>query len=208
MTAAPMRDSLRAATSAVHARLHRHSGLSAAASGVIEIDLYRALLIRLYGFHRAFDASIEEYAYLLGDDTPSRSSLIESDLSAFGVAPEGVPLCEKLPRVRNEAQALGALYVVEGSSLGGAIIANALKPVLAPLKGAGCRFFSNDGAKRGGWRRLLAKIETLHGQPELERAATDAAISTFQLFEDWMRDWAPEPARPPVFPPPENRRAN
>jgi hypothetical protein len=73
----------------------------------------------------------------------------------------------------------------------------ALANVIEPFNGAGCRFFSNDGGQGRGWTELLARIETLHADPHREQAAIDAAVVTFQKFENWMQDWAPDPARDP-----------
>jgi heme oxygenase (biliverdin-IX-beta and delta-forming) len=201
MTTDSLRERLRDATSASHDRLHRHRGLSAAAKGKISVDDYRALLARLYGFHRPFEACIGGRASELALGGLVRSSLLACDLESLGVAREmreSLPRCATLPPVACEAEALGALYVVEGSTLGGAQIARALKTSLAPLGGAGCRFFSNDGAPPRNWTGLLARIEALSCEPDQERAIVKAAVLTFQLFEDWMADWELEAA-------PENR---
>jgi heme oxygenase len=192
-----LRERLRAATSASHERLHRHPGLAAAASGAIDLSGYRALLMRLYGFHRPVDAGMGAHTWLT-DETP-RSRLLESDLQALGVTRDQqdvLPRCATLPLLTDDAQALGALYVVEGSALGGAAIARAVAPVLAPLEGDGCRFFSNDSGKRRGWPQLLVRLESLSGESQ-EQATIDAAVATFLAFEAWMKDWGPKTdARP------------
>lgn len=190
-----VREKLRDATSTVHARLHRHPGLSAAAAGVIDVGGYRALLARLYGFHRPFEAATDAFAVMTQADAP-RSRLLADDLEALGVPCERVerlPLCCALPSLTQDAQALGAHYVIEGSALGGARIARALAPLLAPFDGSGCRFFSNDGGQRRGWKDLLNRIEALGGIPCREQAAVEAAVETFRKFEDWMTGWAPDP---------------
>jgi heme oxygenase len=193
MTAGRMRARLRAATAEAHERLHHHRGFAAAASGAIDLDAYRALLARLYGFHRAFDDGLGAYAALTCG-TP-RSHLLESDLDVLGVAREwrdALPRCGTLPSLNDEAKALGALYVVEGSALGGAAIARALAPLLAPFKGAGCQFFSSDAGRRRVWPELLARIEALDGEAHSERTAIEVAVTTFEDFEEWMKDWAPD----------------
>lgn len=200
MTIGTVRERLRAATSAAHVRLHRHPGLSAAAAGVIDIDGYRALLMRLYGFHRAVDAVMGAHSALTPSAGAARSNLLESDLDALGIPRDrlaALPLCATLSPLTGAPRALGARYVVEGSALGGARIARALTPLLQPFNGAGCRFFSNDGAQPRVWTDLLADLEALHGKPEQEQAAVDAAVATFHAFEDWMQDWAPASVKAP-----------
>lgn len=193
MKAAPsLRDQLRAATAATHRRLHRHEGLGAAARGVIDLEDYRHLLIRLYGFHRAFEESI---AGAMPDlDIAPRSRLIEGDLQALGaLRPEiaRLPLCRELRSPSSEAAALGALYVVEGSALGGVQIAAALEATLEPLRGQGRRFFEGDPGQRAVWPTLLARLENLAAAPRQAVDAVGAAVRTFETFEEWMRDWRP-----------------
>jgi heme oxygenase len=192
-----LRQRLRDATKNVHMRLHRHPGLSAAAAGTIDLDGYRALLARLYGFHRAFEACVASRSSGSAPETgAARSALLESDLATLGVTTErrqSLPLCTTLPSFCCNAERLGALYVIEGSALGGAQIARALRPVLQPLGGAGCRFFSNDGGPRRGWTEILERIEALSGETAQESVIT-AAVTTFETFEDWMAGWGPTAA--------------
>lgn len=187
MRGASLRERLRAETAAIHARLHRHPALSAAASGTIDADGYRALLMRLYGFHRAFETCIGDFVRF--EDGPARSDLLASDLEALGVTSDerrAIPLCSALAPCSSGAEALGALYVVEGSALGGAQIARALRSAASsPASVTGYRFFSNDGASRPGWKELLARLEAIR-DPREECAAIAGAVSTFRAFEEWM----------------------
>ncbi len=189
MSGGLLRERLRTETAAIHARLHRHPGLSAAASGKIDSTDYRALIIRLYGFHRAFEDCV--CGFVRFEDGPTRSDLLASDLEALGIGSDGrdaIPLCAAIKPFLTSAEALGALYVVEGSALGGMQIARALRSASTPTGVTGYRFFSNDGVSRPGWKELLARLEEVR-DPHEERAAIDAAVSTFRVFEEWMKDW-------------------
>jgi heme oxygenase len=189
MTEGALRERLRRQTASVHARLHRHPGLSAAASGLIEMDSYRALLMRLYGFHRAFEARVANFVRL--GDAPARSELLASDLEALGLAPEelaSIALCGALAPIGSDAEALGALYVMEGSALGGARIARALSATLLAKDTGGCRFFSSGGVPRRAWENLLDLLKAID-DPHQEQAALAAALATFHAFEVWMKDW-------------------
>jgi heme oxygenase (biliverdin-IX-beta and delta-forming) len=191
MTDGALRGRLRAETADLHARLHRHPGISAAASGAIDMDAYRALLMRLYGFHRAFEACIGEFAG--PEETLCRSQLLASDLETLGVTDErrdSLPLCDALAPITQDAEGLGALYVVEGSALGGARIAHALRVSLLTQDGKGCRFFSNDGARRRAWENVLSRLNAVH-DPRQEQAVIAAARATFQAFDVWMKDKEP-----------------
>lgn len=198
MTVGALLARLRTATRETHERLHRHPGLSAAAKGRIDADSYVRLLTRLYGFHRVFEARLERPGWSIYAAPPVRSELLASDLAVMGMSKEqraSAPLCDTLAPIESDAQALGALYVVEGSALGGAQIARALRA--APWsENIACRFFSNDGAPPRKWKELLARLEEI-ADPQEERAVLLGAVTTFRAFEDWMSDRTP--TNPPDF---------
>jgi heme oxygenase len=184
-----MRRRLRAATTQVHERLHGHDGFAAAASGTISADDYRDLLARLYGFHAAFDDAMQRAPSALSQDielpSRTRAALLAQDLRGLGVAARTVA---QLPRasltpLRGEGEHLGALYVVEGSTMGGVIIARALGAF-----GENRRFYLGHGADHGRlWRVFLARLDTLEG--EAADAAERAAAQVFAAFEAWMFRW-------------------
>jgi len=53
-----LRETLRAATADIHSQLHLHAGFAAIQQGTIDLAGYRALLVRLYGFHVSFEAAM------------------------------------------------------------------------------------------------------------------------------------------------------
>ena len=197
-----MRSRLREATLVAHERMHGHDGFAAAAAGAISISDYRWLLRRLYGFHRAFELSLAQMACdpSLDVEARARSALIADDLQALGldaVEIPALPLCPDLTPPRDAAEALGALYVVEGSTLGGVQIARALQAVVAEPNGRGRRFYLGYGDRHGAmWRAFLERLESLADRPRDAAAAMRSAVSAFERFEAWMRDWKPAFAGP------------
>lgn len=184
-----LRARLREATAAAHERMHSHPGFGAAAAGHISRSAYRHLLQRLYGFHRAFERAMAAGAPTrLGPR--GRSMWLVEDLRALGSAESEIaalPLCGEIAVPRSEAQALGALYVLEGSTLGGVQIARALSASMPAPDGAGRRFFLGYGAAHGAmWRAFVEALESYANDPEGARQATEAAIATFDEFELWM----------------------
>ncbi len=108
---------------------------------------------------------------------------------ALGAARETIdtlPRCDDIPLLNGEADRLGALYVVEGSTLGGAFIAKALERSAADAR----RFFRGHRGDHGRlWRNLVKALDRLDDIPEEADLAERAALSTFAAFERWMTDW-------------------
>jgi heme oxygenase len=159
---------LKAATAAHHERLERRVD--------IQVHLrsraaYRALLERFYGFHRPVEAVLAPFA---GPFTP-RHPALAADITALGGDPARVPLAPLLPAVHSVQDALGVLYVLEGSALGGAVIGRMVERDLG-LRSA---FFARRGiAPR--WRAFGEYVERHAPVPP------QAAITTFERMEDWI----------------------
>jgi len=175
---------LRVATSEHHARLHLHAGFAAVQNGTITLVDYRALLIRLYGFHVSFEAAV-------GGDT-ERSAWLRDDLSAVtmgGQTLPAIPHCN-MPEFDTPARRLGALYVVEGSTLGGRHLARGLERLLGAGGSSGRQFFLGRGGKTGAaWNAFLARLTLGAGTPHDHREIVAAAVGTFRVFEDWLSGW-------------------
>jgi heme oxygenase len=179
-----LRQTLRAATSESHARLHLHSGFAAIQNGTIDLIDYRALLIRLYGFHVAFEAAVG----IAGE----RSAWLEDDLAALsadGTMPAAIPRCTLAP-FDTPGRRLGALYVIEGSTLGGRHLARNLDALLGRAGSAGRRFFLGRGDDTdAAWNAFLTRLTFSAGTPSVAGEIVAAAVATFGIFEEWLRGW-------------------
>jgi heme oxygenase len=195
-----MRWRLRAATATAHDRMHAHAGFGAAAAGTIEAPDYRRLLARLYGFHRPFEdvarSAVGVFRINLDMSARARSPLLLADLQTLGLDPSAattVPLWRPSVRLMSKGSLLGALYVLEGSTLGGVQIARALKGRVGDDMGKARLFFVGRGERQGAmWRELLQELESLSAHDEEAIQAEDAAVTTFKAFEDWMAGWRTE----------------
>jgi heme oxygenase (biliverdin-IX-beta and delta-forming) len=195
-----MRWRLRTATATAHERMHAHAGFGAAAAGTIEAPDYRRLLMRLYGFHRPFEdvarSAVDVFQIDLDMSVRARSPLLLADLQTVGFDPHAaaiLPLWRPSVRLVSKGSLLGALYVLEGSTLGGAQIARALKDRVGNGLGKALLFFVGRGERQGAmWRELLEELESLREDDEEAMQAEDAAVTTFKAFEDWMAGWRTE----------------
>ena len=191
------RRALREATQAVHERLHAHPRLTRLAEGRIERDQYVDLLLRFLRFHRAVEACLSRGPDLApaGIDLRARrrSPQLLDDLTALGVrVPDeaAMAVCA-LPVPRSVPEALGYLYVTEGSRLGGRVLAKALDAVLTAASAQGRRFLSGEDRTHGqGWPEFCVVLE----QAGVDRRARDAMIvaaeAAFAEFEACLdQDW-------------------
>jgi heme oxygenase len=180
------REVLRTATQGPHERLHLHGGFSIVKDGTVTLPEYRALLTRLYGFYVPFERAVGV--------EPIRTRWLESDLAQLGAAAatiSGARLCPDIPRYDGEERRLGALYVVEGSALGGRQLYRGLERLLGPGSVEGRRFFAGRGGATGpAWSEFLARLASVGPEPATRAALVGAAVETFEVFERWLGGWS------------------
>lgn len=185
----PVHALLRHTTRDVHRRLHRHDGFASVQDGTCTLDAYRRLLLRLHGFHRPFEAA--------AGLAPERSVWIADDLAYLGVDAQALAShasCAFIPRLHDDPRRVGALYVVEGSTLGGRELFHGLDRLFGAETIAGRRFFFGRGATTiDRWKDYLARLTRCASDPARTTAINEAAAETFACFEHWMADWNETP---------------
>jgi heme oxygenase len=178
---------LRTATSVEHERVERSLDL-------MDPELDRARLVRaltaLHGFWVAVERGLGEWAAREPADAAAldwprrrRAHRYAEDLAALGAPPALAG--PALPPVAGTDEALGALYVLEGATLGGTFIDRHLRS-LAPLAGVRLRAFSPYGADTGAmwhaYRRATRARVAADGDADRVVAA---ACLTFGVLADW-----------------------
>lgn len=113
------------------------------------------------------------------------AGLLEKDLHELGgAAPQ--EFCQDLPPIRSHAEALGALYVLEGSTLGGKIISKMIAGKLD--SSAGLKFFNGYGEKTGTmWKEFLLRLQE-NDHPDHNGTIVESVQSTFLLFDKWLKE--------------------
>lgn len=148
---APLLEALRSATRAAHRELD--SGLSLRA-GTVTIERYVAFL---QGVLLVVEP-LEQHLARKARSIPRRAELLRADLRALG-AHDSFATPPVLPALDSRAAVAGATYVLEGSSLGGVILAREIGQGLE-LNGRALGYLTLYGDRVGEhWREVVAELE-------------------------------------------------
>lgn len=188
-----LRDSLRACTRAHHERIERALDLPAA---VGTQQGYVRLLCGFYGFYAPHEACLHRHRQSLAAVDVQLSSRVKApklraSLQACGLKEDelaALPLCGDLPRLSTWRHALGSLYVLEGSTLGGQIIARTLRMKLQlQADSPQLQFLLPYGTQSGAmWRSFVNALDSINLMPSEEREVVEGATQTFDALERWM----------------------
>ncbi len=148
---------------------------------------YADLLSYFYAYFSRLEQAIEPH--ITGDILPDykerrKADRLKNDMADLGSADTPLPQTET-PVITNPLEAMGALYVMEGSVMGGGIIIK----MLAEKGGItqGISFFSGYGeATREKWTEFTAILDKLATTPEEKQAVINAANQTFERFSASM----------------------
>jgi heme oxygenase (biliverdin-IX-beta and delta-forming) len=182
-------DALRRATRSAHDRLEARLPLHWPPPSTVA---YRRVLEAFFGFHAPLEARLTEVVSTfapLAWEPRRKSPMLRTDLLALGATPasiDGLARCEALPPVDSAPEALGCLYVVEGATLGGRVIARRLQSVgISPASGG--RFFHGYGAATGRmWTQFVEHLErSSGGRAERDRTVA-TAVGLFEALEGWL----------------------
>ncbi|HZF94376.1 MAG TPA: biliverdin-producing heme oxygenase [Allosphingosinicella sp.] len=173
---------MRDATAATHLRMHGLPAFRAIEEGRLGFPDYARLLAALARFHGAVGAALEAGPCARFSSAGRRLAALRRDLAHIGAPPPGAPAEWTLP---SGGGALGALYVAEGSMVGGRVIARRLD-YLFGTAAEGRTFFAGTAEDRPAWRRVLALLGEQRvdeaGRAEMARGAE----ACFALFEESM----------------------
>ncbi|MEM1118017.1 MAG: biliverdin-producing heme oxygenase [Bacteroidota bacterium] len=173
---------------------HDQAESSPAMQAVIAPDLtreaYRDHLVRLLAFYGPTEAALADVDGLADvlPDLPERlvkTAWLRADLDRLGGAGEAPSAHAPAWSV---AEALGVLYVIEGSTLGGRSIARELERSVGVTPEAGGQFYASYRGDRGPrWKTFKAALNA-HGEahPEAADDTVRAAADTFDTLRIWM----------------------
>ena len=187
----PILARLKAETAARHDALERRLDVF---GRLDTLDAYRALLGRFLGFYEPIEERIrlvERHGRLpLSLDERWKTERLKRDLATLGCSAGGIaalPRSADLPPLATAADAFGCLYVLEGATLGGQVIARLLTRHFGLGPDSGGAFFASYGRRVGPmWRELGVALASYTDQAGAHDAVVRSAHATFAAFERWM----------------------
>lgn len=193
-----MLDELRKTTASSHQALEGF--LIPVIKNTFTVAEYSRLLRMFYGYYKPLEEQLDQFAMneVLPDyDQRRKAQLILDDLHQLGQEEAHLPLCTNLPSIQNRDEALGALYVLEGSTLGGPVIKKILQRNLQRQEEEGFSFFAGYREKtQERWEAFKMELENHSlGNRDSSRVAA-AASDTFIYLKRWAElSYNYEPAK-------------
>ena len=152
---------------------------------------YISLLQLFYGYYYPLEQHIAAHldtSFPGGFDQRRKASLLLQDIAMINGAPVDQPAsCTDIPEITDAGQALGALYVMEGSTLGGQVISQILsRNIAAPELPKALTFFQGYGANtQTMWESFVHYVDGYNGTDIQKQRMIDTAADTFLKFRRW-----------------------
>ena len=190
-----LREELREKTANLHVQTEKALDLMGQS---VTLERYLAVLTALHSVYGKLEPAVIDHAGWneLGLDMGARRKLplLEADLAFIDGQLVQTARSASAPRVSSDpaapalesfAAALGAAYVIEGSTLGGAFIHRHLSTLFSLDGGQGTRFFNCYGTETSSrWKQFLAALERAPLDAEGRQQARAGAVQTFELLLD------------------------
>jgi heme oxygenase len=180
-------------TAVHHDNIEQNALTKAIVDGSITQEAYTHLLSKFYGFYSVCEPSLEQSALWqqFGFDIVARrkTPMLVQDLQFLQINPAQLPLCNNLPILQTDAQRMGFLYVMEGSTLGGQFLSRALAKKFGFTAERGAAYFNSYGTENLGymWKQFQVLLNDFaRNHPEAEQELLQTASLTFQKLDTWL----------------------
>lgn len=183
---------LRSETAFSHLTLEQNPYSLALMSPSVTLEDYSNYLKRLYGFVYGFESYV--YPILNGIDpeidSRRKSELLQTDLKNLGIDLSVIPI---IPAIQfhlhypDAISALGGLYVLEGSMLGGIMIKKHLSEKLSNQVLENMHYLTGYGSEtRSVWKNFLDILLINTTDINTQKVVIDSAKNTFDLLNQWI----------------------
>lgn len=187
---------LRDAIMPLHDEAEKRGPLREIPEKTITLDNYRKALGRLYGFVSTSEEVIDPLLVSYGVDLEwpkrKRKEHLQKDLMFLGVATssiESIPKCQEVRAIQTIPQALGILYLFEGSRLGGLVLAKSLREHFGFENYQGYAYFASNGAEVANlWLTFKGFMESFVSSNGGGSEIITSARCGFELLNKWIEN--------------------
>ena len=185
---------LKTATKPNHDRVEELAYSNKIMDCTINLEQYQELILKQHYFHKTIEPFFnntftEKEATRLEVDKRKKAHLLKYDLLELGLEEEALTF-EQLPLLKIETaeEALGAMYVLEGSTLGGAVIRRKLEKNEAIKGNTSFNYYGCYGEETGEfWKKFIMQATIMANTEEKQKAIVDKATETFAYFENILK---------------------
>ncbi len=183
---------LKEETNELHHKLQDNNSFQGVGSPPISREQYINLLKKFLGFYSAVEEKFLEIQELTSTkfdfEKRKKTHLIEKDLEKLGILKAEIktlPICNEIPELDTFGKALGCLYVLEGSTLGGQILSRNLTTV-GLGKDNGANFINCYGNEVGTMWKSFGEFLVTNSSKGNEEEIIQSAKETFSALDKWL----------------------
>lgn len=157
----------------------------------LTVDIYKRIISKFYTYFYPLEKKITPFfsdEKLIPDFFHRRksSSLLE-DLQHYHISETGLEFCRQLPEIDNLSNAIGALYVLEGSTLGGRFISKKVNETIGATPTSGAKFYHGYGPETGAyWKSFCGYLSSYASDSRIHTDIIESANSTFLKLNSWL----------------------
>lgn len=181
---------LRQETAASHQQLEENRLSKAILNPSVSLSDYQAYLSALYAVTIACEDQVFPAISTIVPDLQERykSGKIIEDLSFTGMSDvqiDALPVCQF--EFSSPAEALGIIYVIEGSTLGGRILYKHIHETLGFDPERGAAYFWGYGTQTGIlWKSFISAFSQFAVENDNGSQIIDSAVKTFIIIDNWL----------------------
>jgi heme oxygenase len=181
---------LKSQTADSHQTLEHNQASLAILDEQVSLAQYQYYLLALYGFVEACEIQIyPQLQHVLNDlDQRNKAYLIYNDLISTGFPADQIN-AQVGTGFESAAipEALGIMYVLEGSTLGGRILYKQVHEKLGCDQNSGASYFAGYGAQTGiMWTTFIATLSQQAVDGRFGQRIIDAANAAFKMIDNRM----------------------
>jgi heme oxygenase len=187
---------LKLATQANHDLIEKTPCMGRLFAKDYSLDEYRGLLEKMHGFISVYEPLMfESLDESLAAEFAHRGKLVllDRDLLNYQLTPAQIaalPRCSKVQPIENVSECLGVWYVLEGSTLGGQMIARHMSQsfgaAVAGVTGFHTSYGDRTQAEWQDFQRIMEARFAPDNGGDIELAVRSAQL-TFEYLGEWLR---------------------